>query len=195
MCLLFFFFKQKTAYEMRISDWSSDVCSSDLSASWRSRGRRERKLRDRDEHLRSVAEFHHIASDHRSAGRRERTARYIVKRATRLDQRLFADDALALDLADLPVAVADLPVAIEELRRERAVIFDPDMIGPEPAPERRMRLFGQIADRHAHRDRPRRGREREKRVEHRQHSVAYSPTLVNAWSRSAIRSRGSSSPL
>src|SRR3546814_4665071 len=30
--LAFFFFKQKTAYDMRISDWSSDVCSSDLSA-------------------------------------------------------------------------------------------------------------------------------------------------------------------
>src|SRR3546814_1138157 len=30
MFMLFFFFKQKTAYEMRISDWSSDVCSSDL---------------------------------------------------------------------------------------------------------------------------------------------------------------------
>src|SRR3546814_3707077 len=32
VCVLFsvFFFKQKTAYEMRISDWSSDVCSSDL---------------------------------------------------------------------------------------------------------------------------------------------------------------------
>src|SRR3546814_4183337 len=29
--MVFFFFKQKTAYEMRISDWSSDVCSSDLS--------------------------------------------------------------------------------------------------------------------------------------------------------------------
>src|SRR3546814_7407702 len=29
-CRLIFFFKQKTAYEMRISDWSSDVCSSDL---------------------------------------------------------------------------------------------------------------------------------------------------------------------
>src|SRR3546814_2098954 len=28
----FFFFKQKTAYEIRISDWSSDVCSSDLNA-------------------------------------------------------------------------------------------------------------------------------------------------------------------
>src|SRR3546814_13846948 len=29
--VMFFFFKQKTAYEMRISDWSSDVCSSDLN--------------------------------------------------------------------------------------------------------------------------------------------------------------------
>src|SRR3546814_3388361 len=29
-CCFVFFFKQKTAYEMRISDWSSDVCSSDL---------------------------------------------------------------------------------------------------------------------------------------------------------------------
>src|SRR3546814_10131059 len=29
---LFFFFKRKTAYEMRISDWSSDVCSSDLAS-------------------------------------------------------------------------------------------------------------------------------------------------------------------
>src|SRR3546814_7960052 len=32
MYFLFFFFKQKTAYDMRMSDWSSDVCSSDL---WR----------------------------------------------------------------------------------------------------------------------------------------------------------------
>src|SRR3546814_4309681 len=37
----FFFFKQKTAYEMRISDWSSDVCSSDL--------RRERQISLRDD--------------------------------------------------------------------------------------------------------------------------------------------------
>src|SRR3546814_5859104 len=37
LCLgcFFFFFKQKTAYEMRISDWSSDVCSSDLLISKR----------------------------------------------------------------------------------------------------------------------------------------------------------------
>src|SRR3546814_6438754 len=37
-CSVMFFFKQKTAYEMRISDWSSDVCSSDL-------GGRRRRLR------------------------------------------------------------------------------------------------------------------------------------------------------
>src|SRR3546814_6098277 len=38
--LFFFLFKQKTAYEMRISDWSSDVCSSDLAlpAQWRRAG-------------------------------------------------------------------------------------------------------------------------------------------------------------
>src|SRR3546814_10541291 len=38
MCMCFFFFKQKTAYEMRISDWSSDVCSSDLAFSGSARG-------------------------------------------------------------------------------------------------------------------------------------------------------------
>src|SRR3546814_5456419 len=37
--LFFFFFKQKTAYEMRISDWSSDVCSSDLADACGSSGR------------------------------------------------------------------------------------------------------------------------------------------------------------
>src|SRR3546814_12135429 len=45
----FFFFKQKTAYDMRISDWSSDVCSSDLrivGAADR-RGRRRRQLGSR----------------------------------------------------------------------------------------------------------------------------------------------------
>src|SRR3546814_11545080 len=52
----FFFFKQKTAYEMRISDWSSDVCSSDLNGrraqrqwrrqvhQWRDQGRQPRAI-------------------------------------------------------------------------------------------------------------------------------------------------------
>src|SRR3546814_331634 len=41
MLFVFFFFKQKTAYEMRISDWSSDVCSSDLAALQRAARRDE----------------------------------------------------------------------------------------------------------------------------------------------------------
>src|SRR3546814_10141858 len=40
--VMLFFFKQKTAYELRISDWSSDVCSSDL------RARAERRFERRD---------------------------------------------------------------------------------------------------------------------------------------------------
>src|SRR3546814_19405863 len=39
--MLFFYFKQKTAYEMRISDWSSDVCYSDLEIAQRHRHRRQ----------------------------------------------------------------------------------------------------------------------------------------------------------
>src|SRR3546814_15878291 len=42
---VFFFFKQKTAYELRISDWSSDVCSSDLHRH-RDAGAREQQPRD-----------------------------------------------------------------------------------------------------------------------------------------------------
>src|SRR3546814_7894249 len=42
-CIVYvFFFKQKTAYEMRISDWSSDVCSSDLRTGQRSAARASR---------------------------------------------------------------------------------------------------------------------------------------------------------
>src|SRR3546814_17114323 len=58
MCF-FFFFKQKTAYEMRISDWSSDVCSSDLQAAGRGDARMGRSRasaatrRDRTGTLRS----------------------------------------------------------------------------------------------------------------------------------------------
>src|SRR3546814_3803268 len=50
LVVLCFFFKQKTAYEMRISDWSSDVCSSDLPAADEGTGIGARRLRDRTRH-------------------------------------------------------------------------------------------------------------------------------------------------
>src|SRR3546814_5760359 len=51
--VLFFFFKQKTAYEMRISDWSSDVCSSDLSIQYDEMCTNARRL---EEHSRTIGD-------------------------------------------------------------------------------------------------------------------------------------------
>src|SRR3546814_9131289 len=60
--VLLFFFKQKTAYEMRISDWSSDVCSSDLlRLAYRERGRELDDIALRtsyDQKMGSLARFH-----------------------------------------------------------------------------------------------------------------------------------------
>src|SRR3546814_4933754 len=50
---MIFFFKQKTAYEMRISDWSSDVCASDLAPDLAGGALRQAAARDR-----APAEFH-----------------------------------------------------------------------------------------------------------------------------------------
>src|SRR3546814_2281358 len=57
--MLFFFFKQKTAYDVRISDWSSDVCSSDLleddQADHRGEHDGDRHALDLGQHLAGVA--------------------------------------------------------------------------------------------------------------------------------------------
>src|SRR3546814_14443688 len=65
-CFVFFFFKQKTAYEMRISDWSSDVCSSDL------------------QHGDLVLDSGTLAGDRRGTGAR---ARQLRLRAAAIDAR------------------------------------------------------------------------------------------------------------
>src|SRR3546814_4649688 len=72
--VFFFFFKLKTAYEMRISDWSSDVCSSDLHERMRrSAGQGRRRDRDREglESLR-LRQRRHEAASRRAAGVRSR---------------------------------------------------------------------------------------------------------------------------
>src|SRR3546814_10176655 len=71
--VLFFFFKQKTAYEMRISDWSSDVCSSDLIL-WQSFKHRCQEQAWRNRHhtdfmLREIACHRKCHSDHAALGR------------------------------------------------------------------------------------------------------------------------------
>src|SRR3546814_1746101 len=59
MALSFFFFKQKTAYEMRISDWSSDVCSSDLTYS-------QTEQTPRDESEKNLVHFAYDVVERRS---------------------------------------------------------------------------------------------------------------------------------
>src|SRR3546814_4372573 len=71
-CVLCFFFKQKTAYEMRISDWSSDVCSSDLIA------RHDLAQKPGDDT--AAATDHHILEPrHASLGRRQDGALQFVR--------------------------------------------------------------------------------------------------------------------
>src|SRR3546814_20826982 len=68
-----FFFKQKTAYELRISDWSSDVCSSDLLAV---RVQLDRGLADRRRFVEVLAEMQH-AIEHGNALGGEAGARLV----------------------------------------------------------------------------------------------------------------------
>src|SRR3546814_14762259 len=69
---MFFFFKQKTAYEMRISDWSSDVCSSDLQRLFRVADARD------FESLESVGEVAWKMHDQPDAGLWEFRTRQLV---------------------------------------------------------------------------------------------------------------------
>src|SRR3546814_2509740 len=74
--LYFFFFKQKTAYDMRISDWSSDVCSSDLQKSShlcgvfrKAAGRQEAAHSDDIQvHVQERVSFDRALSHHRRRG-------------------------------------------------------------------------------------------------------------------------------
>src|SRR3546814_19791847 len=70
--LFFFFFKQKTAYELRISDWSSDVCSSDLARAAESvpRAGDAARVRDRRRLRRGRGEtpVRSLGPDHRDDG-------------------------------------------------------------------------------------------------------------------------------
>src|SRR3546814_2001772 len=76
----FFFFKQKTAYEMRISDWSSDVCSSDLGDRLRQFQPLEKPTDDA--HGKSVTRTNRIDHTINRAGRHAPLLRSIVEIST-----------------------------------------------------------------------------------------------------------------
>src|SRR3546814_17994264 len=90
--LLFFFFKQKTAYEMRISDWSSDVCSSDLDRLGRRADGVELRAAIDDEEVEAArSEHHHARIDrerHALAAHRSAVAADIGAHIDAADQRI-----------------------------------------------------------------------------------------------------------
>src|SRR3546814_2307600 len=92
---MFFFFKQKTAYEMRISDWSSDVCSSDLpTRPHRGQGvdalvehHRDGESRDREGKGGEQAADQRADDQHGNAGRRsEQHRRDVIDAGKRPDR-------------------------------------------------------------------------------------------------------------
>src|SRR3546814_4731792 len=84
--MFFFFFKQKTAYELRISDWSSDVCSSDLAE--RHLGEADPRIRGGDAHVAGERELE-AAAERRAVQRRdERLVRSDDRRDNRRHLRL-----------------------------------------------------------------------------------------------------------
>src|SRR3546814_10264279 len=96
---MFFFFKQKTAYEMRISDWSSDVCSSDLHllGNERSGIARIGLSKERLAHLRHL-EADLFASGSLTSRERDRLRRKLAE---------VEVDLRALELTQLRVVAAD----------------------------------------------------------------------------------------
>src|SRR3546814_6629772 len=101
LLLFVFFFKQKTAYEMRISDWSSDVCSSDL---W--------QHRDADRGARVAARFaeQRFEQLRRAVG----DLRLIGEAGGAVDEHAELDDALDAR----PVATQCLPDLRDEHQRD-----------------------------------------------------------------------------
>src|SRR3546814_1215014 len=112
--VVFFFFKQKTAYEMRISDWSSDVCSSDLLAD--DRADRDRAavaaaIGNDAEGAAVVAAVLHLDEGARPAGEaRDEVTRSLGHRHDVVDAHRLAGCAEAARVQLL--AVADHPVEI-----------------------------------------------------------------------------------
>src|SRR3546814_20954257 len=109
---MFFFFKQKTAYEMRISDWSSDVCSSDLLDATVEQALRKAGLWD------EVKDRLHDSGTALSGGQQQRLC---IARAIAVDPEvlLMAEPCSALDT----IATARIEELIQDLKGRYALVL------------------------------------------------------------------------
>src|SRR3546814_15473936 len=102
LVLFFFFFKQKTAYEMRISDWSSDVCSSDLAPpiDRHRRGPRYVAIEDRRAHATRAVTLHPAVRREREAGKLlAEILDHVVALELAVDEHVEPDPLLPADRA------------------------------------------------------------------------------------------------
>src|SRR3546814_9297990 len=116
--VLFFFFKQKTAYEIRISDWSSDVCSSDLVG--------PEELAAETMIARRSCEF--LDATSRFFTRHGVRPRFALRSES--DERCLRMVAAGIGITTAPVSLAidgivPLKVAGYDFRRELGLIADP----------------------------------------------------------------------
>src|SRR3546814_9136521 len=113
-CHVVFFFKQKTAYEMRISDWSSDVCSSDLSAIGL-------QLAEIDPVILALEIMDHVAQDGDDVEFLAVDPRDVRDRkaiAGEIGRHLVLEDKTGMDLETLTAAQMDVLEGVEEARSE-----------------------------------------------------------------------------
>src|SRR3546814_18319616 len=109
MCILVIFFKQKTAYEMRISDWSSDVCSSDLSYQPSRAGRNSQRPGCRVAHR-------DAAGRRRQIGGADGQLRHSLSQPPRNTAPMLLPPGSSMKAAERATSATPLPVRSEERR-------------------------------------------------------------------------------
>src|SRR3546814_1552509 len=111
MLLCFFFFKQKTAYEMRISDWSSDVCSSDpvVNHFLQLGGHRRDQVAEAGALVGEIEPDAVGAGEQQRGNQEDRPARHLAFRRRRREMQL----GLAVEAVDLCLEALDDLVAVE----------------------------------------------------------------------------------
>src|SRR3546814_1059951 len=107
---VFFFFKQKTAYDMRICDWSSDVCASDLHA--------DRSAADDDQMFRARCIFEYRLVGQMGRHIKARDRRHGGARAGGYDETPGADFSVA---DDHRMAILEAGIALQHRDRKRVV--------------------------------------------------------------------------
>ncbi len=109
-------------------------------------------MRDTNRKRFRLGSIEHEMAFHGAMRRIERAARNIIVRLARLNDRLFSDDTFAVNMVETAMPVTDPPVPGQQLNRGIAVIFNPDMISPEPAQTVNIRLLRQKCDRNPNGD-------------------------------------------